>query len=109
MGTAAIEVSGSDPAGAAAQLQAALAAAVGRGERVSAVEVHRSAEVVVAVISLAFSGVTTAKTLWDWAHPKAQAGVRVRVVWGDGTQTAVADVDQQQLEIEFDRHADSDG
>jgi hypothetical protein len=103
MATASVEVSGPDAEGSAAELRAALAAAAAPRDDVSPVEVARSAELVVAVIGLVFSGVGTAKTLWDWWHPQRAAGVRVRVVLEDGTRLDLSEMDQKQLEIEFDR------
>lgn len=61
MGTAVLEVSGSDAARWAAELGGALAAKAGPGDEVSPVEVRRSAELVVAVIGLVFAGVGVAK------------------------------------------------
>ncbi|HEY6422242.1 MAG TPA: hypothetical protein VIY28_03135 [Pseudonocardiaceae bacterium] len=66
MATASIEVSGPEAEALARELRAVMAGAAREGEIVSAVEVDRSPELVIAVIGLVFSGVSTAKTLWDW-------------------------------------------
>ena len=68
MAIASIEVSGPDAERLARELRASLTAAAEPGDSVSPVEVQRSAELVVAIIGLAFSAVTTAKTIWDWWH-----------------------------------------
>lgn len=103
MATASIEVSGPDVEHLARELHAALAAAVRQGDSVSPVEVDRSAELVIAVIGLVFSGVSTAKTIWDWWQARRPEGIRVRILLDDGTQVDLSGVDQNQLEIELDR------
>ena len=70
---------------------------------VSQVEVERSADLVIAIIGLVFSGVGTARTIWDWWHDRRPEGVKVRILLDDGTQVDLSDVDQQQLEIVFAR------
>jgi hypothetical protein len=102
MGTATLEVSGAEAARAAAELRAALAANAGPGDSVSPVEVHRSAEMVVAVIGLVFAGVDTAKTIWDWWQSRRRPeGTTVKILLADGTQLDVSTVRQDQLEIVF--------
>lgn len=103
MAAASIKVSGPDAERLAGELQAALGRAVGSGERVFPVEVDQSAEWVIAVIGLVFSGVDAAKTIWDWWHPRSSEGVKVRIVLDDGTQVDLSGVDQERLEIELQR------
>jgi hypothetical protein len=107
MATASIEVSGPDAGRLAGELQAALAAAVHSGDSVSPVEVERSAELVIAIIGLVFSGVGAAKTIWDWWHDRRSEGVKVKILLDDGTQVDLAGVDQKQLEIALDRRTTS--
>jgi hypothetical protein len=102
---ASIEVSGQDAERLAGQLQAALTAAIEPEDSVSAVEVERSAELVIAVIGLVFSGVGTAKTIWDWWQTRRSQGVTVTILLDDGTRVDLSGVDQRQLEIEFERRA----
>jgi hypothetical protein len=104
MATASVEVSGPDAHGAAR----ALVGELGPGVSVSAVEVDRSADLVVAVIGLVFSGVAAAKTIWDWWTARRSEGVKVRIVFEDGTVVDLAAVDQKQLEIELERRTGSD-
>ncbi|WP_431935728.1 hypothetical protein [Micromonospora sp. RP3T] len=108
MSTATVAVSGAQAAKWAAELRGVLAASAGAGERVSRVEVEKSATVVVAVIGLVFSGVGTAKTLWDWwqGRRKDEGGVTVTVQFGDGTSIALANTNLEQLQIVF-QQADS--
>ena len=101
MGTATIEVSGAQATLWAAELHAVLAANTQPGGSVSPVEVQRSAEMVVAVIGLVFAGVDTAKTIWDWWHARCRDGAAIRILLPDGTQRALADINQGQLEIAF--------
>jgi hypothetical protein len=103
MATASIEVSGPDAERLAGELQAALAMAVQPGDSVSPVEVERSAELVIAIIGLVFSGVGTARTIWDWWHGRRSEGVTVKILLDDGTQVDLSGVDQKQLEIALDR------
>jgi hypothetical protein len=56
MASASIRVSGPNAERVAAELHAALGKALGPGERVSPVELNRSAELVIAVIGLVFGG-----------------------------------------------------
>jgi hypothetical protein len=65
MAIASVEVSGAHAERLAVELQVALSRTLGPAERVSPVEVHRSPDVLVAVIGLVFSGVSAAKTIWD--------------------------------------------
>ena len=101
MATASVEVSGPDAERLAGELRAALVAANESGSSVSHVEVQRSPELVIAIIGLVFSGVGTAKTMWDWWHSRRPGGVTVRILLDDGTQIDLSNVDQQQLEIAF--------
>jgi hypothetical protein len=101
--TASIEVSGPDAGRLAGELQAALATAIQPGDSVSPVEVERSAELVIAIIGLVFSGVGTARTIWDWWHDRRSEGVKVKILLDDGTQVDLSGVDQKQLEITLDR------
>jgi NADH dehydrogenase FAD-containing subunit len=103
MATASIEVSGPDAERLARELQAALATAVQPGDSVSPVEVERSADLVIAIIGLVFSGVETAKTIWDWWHARRSEGVKVTILLDDGTQVDLSGVDQEQLQITLDR------
>ena len=103
MATASIEVSGPNAGRLAGELQAALASAVEPGDSVSPVEVERSAELVIAIIGLVFSGVGTARTIWDWWHARRSEGVKVKILLDDGTQVDLSGVDQKQLEIALGR------
>jgi hypothetical protein len=105
--SASIEVSGPDAERLAGELRAVLSVAVAPGGSVSAVEVERSAELVVAVIGLVFSGVGAAKTIWDWWHANRSAGVTVRVLLEDGRRVELSGVDREQLEIVLERRATS--
>ena len=105
MGTATLEVSGTDAAHWAGQLHAALAASVQPGDSVSPVEVQRSAEMVIAVIGLVFAGVDMAKTIWDWWHSRRPEGVTVKILLSDGTRLELSNVSQGQLEITFQQTA----
>ena len=99
MVTASIEVSGPDAEALARELRAVMAGAVREGEIVSAVEVDRSPELVIAVIGLVFSGVSTAKTLGGWWQARCPKGVTVRILLPDGAQLNLAGIDHQQLEV----------
>jgi hypothetical protein len=105
--TASIEVSGPDAERLAGELRAALATAIKPGDSVSPVEVERSAELVIAIIGLVFSGVGTARTIWDWWHDRRPGGVTVKILLDDGTQVDLSGVDQKQLEIVLDRRTTS--
>lgn len=107
MGTAAIEISGPGTDGLAAELRAALVEAALPGDNVGPVEVDRSAELVVAVIGLVFSGVGTAKTIWDWWQVRRSDGVTVKIVLDDGTQVDLSGVDQDQVRIALERRGTS--
>ena len=107
MGTASIEVSGPDAEHMAGELRARLAATAEPGEAVSPVEVERSPELVIAVIGLVFSGVSTAKTIWDWWRARRSQGITVKVLLADSTSVDLSGVGQQQLEIELQRRAQS--
>jgi hypothetical protein len=103
MASASIEVSGPDAERLAGELRAALATAVRPGDSVSPVEVERSAELVIAIIGLVFSGVETARTIWGWWHDRRSEGVKVKILLDDGTQVNLSGVDRKQLEIALDR------
>jgi hypothetical protein len=103
MATASVEVSGPDAERLAGELRAVLVTANESGSSVSQVEVERSAELVIAIIGLVFSGAGTAKTMWDWWHGRRPEGVTIRILLDDGTQVDLSDVDQRQLEIAFAR------
>ena len=103
MAAASIEVSGPDAGRLAGELRAALATAVEPGDSVSPVEVERSADLVIAIIGLVFSGAGTARTIWDWWHDRRPEGVKVKILLDDGTQVDLSGVDQKQLEIVLDR------
>ena len=105
MGTATVEVSGTDAPRWAADLHATLVAAAGPGDRVSPVEVQRSAELVIAIVGLVFAGVSTAKTIWDWWQARKPEGVTVRILLSDGSELDVSRVDRGQLEITFQQSA----
>ena len=107
MATASIEVSGPNAGRLARELQAALATAIQPGDRVSPVEVERSAELVIAIIGLVFSGVGAARTIWDWWHDRRSEGVKVKILLDDGTQVDLSGVDHKQLEIALDRRTTS--
>ena len=107
MATASIEVSGPNAERLAGELRAALATAIEPGDSVSPVEVERSAELVIAIIGLVFSGVGTARTIWDWWHGRRAESVRVKILLDDGTQVDLSGVDQKQLEIILDRRTTS--
>jgi len=102
-----IEVSGPGAERLAGELRGALAAAVAPGGSVSPVEVDRSAELVVAVVGLVFSGVGAAKTIWDWWHSHRSAGVTVRVLLDDGRRVELSGVDRERLEIVLERRTAS--
>ena len=103
MATASVEVAGPDAERLAGELRAVLVTADESGSSVSQVEVERSADLVIAVIGLVFSGAGTAKMIWDWWHGRRPEGVRVRILLDDGTRVELSDVDQEQLEIAFAR------
>ena len=60
----------------------------------------------IAVIGLVFSGISTATAIWSWWQSRRREGIVVRVLFSDGTQLDLSDVDQDELEITF-RHAAS--
>jgi hypothetical protein len=103
MATASVEVSGPGAERVAGELQGALVTAIQPGDDVSPVEVERSADLVIAVIGLVFSGVVTARTIWDWWHDRRPEGVKVKILLDDGTQVDLSGVDREQLEIAFVR------
>ena len=105
MTTASIEVSGPDAEALARELRAVMAGAAREGETVSAVEVDRSPELVIAVIGLVFNGVSTARTLWDWWQARRPKGVTVRILLPDGAQLNLAGINHQQLEIALSQAA----
>ncbi|MEU8815008.1 hypothetical protein [Actinoplanes sp. NPDC048796] len=103
MGSATVEVSGVRAAQSAAELRAALVAEARPGDSVSPVEVQRSAEMVIAVIGLVFSGVEVAKTLAEWWQARRKDDVAVTILLPDGTRIELKDADQEQLEITLGR------
>jgi hypothetical protein len=103
MASASIEVSGPNAERLAGELRAVLVTAVPAGGSVSPVEVERSADLVIAVIGLVFSGVGTAQTIWGWWHGRRSEGVKVKILLDDGTQVDLSGVDQEQLEIVLSR------
>lgn len=103
MVAASVEVSGRDAERLAGELRAVLAAAAGPGDSVSPVEVERSADLVIAIVGLVFSGVGTAKTIWDWWHARRPEGVTVRILLDDGSRVELSGVDEGQLEIALAR------
>ena len=105
MAAASIEVYGPDAERLAGELHAALDKVAGPGDRVSPVEVDRSAALVIAAIGLGFSGVGTAKTIWDWWRSRRSTGVTVKILLDDGSQVDLSGVDQEQLEIVLGRRA----
>jgi hypothetical protein len=84
-------------------VRAVLDAAVGPAESVSPVEVARSAELVIALVGLVFSGVGAAKTIWDRRQERRSEDVRVRIFLDDGTSLELSGVDERQLHVEFQR------
>jgi hypothetical protein len=111
---ATIQVTGVDAPVWAEDLRRELTAGQTAGDHVGSVEVERSAELVMAVIGLAFSGVSTAKTIWDWwqASKKTKGGgeqVTVRIVFGDGEQVDLSSVDEGQLQVIVERRAGQAG
>jgi Effector Associated Constant Component 1 len=103
MATASIEVSGPSAERLAGELRAVLVTAIQPGNSVSPVEVERSADLVIAIIGLVFSGVGTAQTIWAWWQGRRPEGVKVKILLDDGTQVDLSGVDQKQLEIVLDR------
>jgi hypothetical protein len=103
MALASVEVSGKHAERLAGELQVALSRAAGPAERVSPVEVDRSADLLVAVFGLVFSGVSTAKTIWDWWQSQRAEGVTVRILLEDGSQVDLSRIDQWQLQVELER------
>jgi hypothetical protein len=100
---ASIEVSGPNAERLARELRAALVSAIPPEGSVSPVEVERSADLVIAIIGLVFSGVGTAKTIWDWWGARRPEGVKVKILLDDGTEVDLSGVDREQLEIVLDR------
>jgi hypothetical protein len=107
MATASIEVSGPNAERLAGELQGVLATAIEPGDSVSPVEVERSAELVIAIIGLVFSGVGAARTIWNWWHDRRSEGVKVKILLDDGTQVDLSGVDQKELEIALGRRTTS--
>jgi hypothetical protein len=106
--TASVQVSGVDAERVASELRGAVVAAAGAGESVSPVEVERSPELVVAVIGLVFSGVSTAKAVWDWWKARRPAGVTIKILLADGAALDVSGIDGQQLVVELERRTQAD-
>jgi hypothetical protein len=107
MATASIEVSGPNAEHLARELRATLATTAQPGDSVSPVEVERSVELAVAVVGLVFSGISTAKTIWDWWNARRSEGVSVKILLADGSQIDLSQVDQNQLQIELERRTSS--
>ena len=107
MAAASIEVSGPNAERLAGELQAALVTATQPGNSVSPVEVERSADLVIAIIGLVFSGVGTAQTIWAWWQGRRPQGVKVKILLDDGTQVDLSGVNQEQLEIALARRTPS--
>ena len=106
MANASIEVSGPNAAVLAVELRSALVGSAQPGDRVDQVEVHRDATLVLAVIGLVFSGVSTAKTVWDWWQSRRSdgtAGTTVKILLADGTEIDLSGIGREQLEIELGR------
>ncbi len=99
MGNATVEISGVQASRWGAELRAALAANAGPDDSVSPVQVHRSAEMVIAVIGLVFSGVEVAKTITEWWRSRQEEGAAVTVLLPDGTRIELAEGSQARLEI----------
>ncbi len=98
----------------AGQVAGELRGRLASGGDVGAVEVEKSAELVIAVVSLAFSGVGTAKTIWDWwlsrkGDDGKGDGVAVRIVFGDGEQVDLSQVDGGQFETIIERRTSETG
>jgi hypothetical protein len=106
MGGATIEVTGPDAERLARELRAALVAAAEPGQQVAPVEVTRSAELVIAVIGLVFSGASTAKTMWDWWRPRQPSGVTVNVLLADGTRIDLSETTPTQLQTELEQRTE---
>src|SRR4051794_34574044 len=110
MVNASIEVSGPEAEELAYELRSVLASSAQRGDRVDPVEMQRDV-VVIAVIGLVFSGVSTAKTLWDWWQSRRSSGTggtTVKILLADGTEIDLSGIDREQLEIELGRRAQDD-
>jgi ferric-dicitrate binding protein FerR (iron transport regulator) len=99
MGSATVEVSGPQATGWATELRTALTAAAGPNDSVSPVQVQKSAEMVIAVIGLVFSGIEVAKTITEWWQSRRAQGAAVTVLLPDGTRIELADGSQARLEI----------
>jgi hypothetical protein len=56
-----------------AKYRLVLVTAIQLGNSVSPMEVEWPADLVIAVIGLVFSGVGTARTIWDWRHDRGCA------------------------------------
>ncbi len=106
MTDATIQVSGPAADEAAQSLRNRLEAELDGDDQVAPVEVNRSAELVIASIGLAFSGIQAAKTLWDWwAERRGDEGLRVRILLDDGEQVDLSGVDREQFELILDRRS----
>jgi hypothetical protein len=68
---------------------------------VSPAEVQRSADVVIAVVGLVFSGIRAARTILDWWCSRRAKGATVRILFSDGTQLDLSNVGQGELEVTF--------
>lgn len=72
---------------------------IAQQERVEPVEVQRSGDTVIAIISLTLTGIQTAKTVWDWWTSKGQPDkATVTVLFESGKELNLTLVDQEELE-----------
>src|ERR1044071_2372645 len=101
--SASIEVAGADAERLAGSLHDVLEKAAEHGDTVGAVEVERSTEVIVAIIGLAFSGVGTAKVIWDWWRASKTTDAKIIIHLDDGTRIELSGVDQRTLEAALSR------
>ena len=98
-----VEVAGPGAERVARELRADLASEVPPPDRVGPVEVERSADLVVAIIGLVFSGASTAATLWDWWSPRRTEDATVAILLPDGARLDLAGLSREQLEQELER------
>ena len=100
---ATVQVIGPSAQKRAEELRGQLADRKQAKEHVGPVDVERSPELVIAAIGLAFSGVGTAKTIWDWwkGHKDDtdtdDEGISVRVVFADGDAVELSGLDGNQF------------
>jgi len=96
MSNATIKVSGPEAAESAQDLARVLSES---GIEHSPPEVDKSLELAIALISLAFSGVQTAKTIWDWRQAHKSRPINVHIVFPDGTEIDLDAMDLDELTI----------